>query len=426
MMPTIIALILSAAALLILLAQPSRVIYIKLLSVPVLCIIFILCLILLSEPAVKAAIKGLSLWAEVVVPSLFPFFAAAEMIKSTGFMRAAGILLEPVMRPFFRVPGCGSFPLLMGVTSGYPVGAKITCDFRKSGDLTKSEAERLLAYTNNSGPLFIIGAVGTGMLGSHSMGIYLYICHVMACVTVGFIFRFYKTGGKNETARKITEIRSKGNLPRSFRKRLIDDYSKTVYHFGTILGDAIKNSVSTILAIGGFIVLFSVIINFLKESGLISGLSQVISRALPFLKPDKAIIEGLLCGLFEITTGSDFISNCTGVSAIHKLPVLSFIIGWAGLSVHCQVISITAQTDVSIRPYILGKFLQGVISSIYTWLGLKLLRPDILPLEPVLGNGVPVLRSWLYTFGTASMLAAAVLLLFITAAIRRPGTALRK
>ncbi|MEN6313671.1 MAG: nucleoside recognition domain-containing protein, partial [Clostridiaceae bacterium] len=186
--------LLVALAAIFILVQPSKVIYIKLLSVPALCLLFILCLILLSDAAVKSALDGMRLWAGVVVPSLFPFFAAAEIMNSSGFIRASGLLLEPVMRPLFNVPGCGSFALVMGILSGYPVGAKITCDLKNNGELDKVEAERLLAFTNNSGPLFIIGAVGTGMYGSPRLGIFIYICHLLACITVGFIFRFYKTG----------------------------------------------------------------------------------------------------------------------------------------------------------------------------------------------------------------------------------------
>ena len=54
----------------------------------------------------------------------------------------------------------------MGIISGYPVGAKIVTEFRKNGDCSRAEAERLLAFTNNSGPLFIIGTIGVSMFGN--------------------------------------------------------------------------------------------------------------------------------------------------------------------------------------------------------------------------------------------------------------------
>ncbi|MFY9569028.1 MAG: nucleoside recognition domain-containing protein, partial [Acetivibrionales bacterium] len=182
MMVYTLLILIPVSVLLLLIVQPSGTIYIRLLSIPVLCIIFTACLILFTDTAAKSALNGLNLWAAVVVPSLFPFFVASEMLSRSGFARLTGKLLEPVMRPVFNVPGCSSLALALGITSGYPVGAKITSDLRKSNALTRTEAERLLAFTNNSGPLFITGAVGTGMLGSASAGMFLYICHILACI----------------------------------------------------------------------------------------------------------------------------------------------------------------------------------------------------------------------------------------------------
>ncbi len=63
------------------------------------------------------------------------------------------------MKPIFNVPGIGAYAFIMGIISGYPVGAKIVTEFRKNGECSKVEAERLLSFSNNSGPLFIIGTV---------------------------------------------------------------------------------------------------------------------------------------------------------------------------------------------------------------------------------------------------------------------------
>ncbi len=100
--------------------KKSRVIYFKKLVVPLLCMAFIMCLIIFAKTSVNAAAKGTTLWFNVVFPSLFPFFVGSELLNRTGFVKAFGMLLEPVMRPLFNVPGCGAFPFAMGVTSGYP------------------------------------------------------------------------------------------------------------------------------------------------------------------------------------------------------------------------------------------------------------------------------------------------------------------
>lgn len=97
-----------------------RIVYLKNILLPFICIVFIIALILFSKTAVSSALKGINLWLYVVFPSLFPFFVATGVLNRTGFVKAAGVLLEPVMRPLFNVPGCGSFAVAMGITSGYP------------------------------------------------------------------------------------------------------------------------------------------------------------------------------------------------------------------------------------------------------------------------------------------------------------------
>ncbi len=378
-MTFIIAVLLVAAPLFLFLARPSGVFYLRKLALPFLCILFVLCLILFSGSAVKAAQNGLALWAGVVVPSLFPFFVASEIINSTGFIKTSGILLEPVMRPVFNVPGCASFALLLGVTSGYPVGAKLTADLRSNGLLSKNEAERLLAFTNNSGPLFIVGAVGTGMYGSSVIGIFLLACHIFACLTVGVLFRFYKRPGRS----RIKETR-KSDLLKTFKTRLASQRIQAD-GFGSILGNAIRNSVSTILAIGGFIVLFAVIIQLLSETGLIGALAGALSHILSPLGLDRGVLTGVLSGVFEITTGSGIVSRLAAVPLSVKLPAVSLIIGWAGLSVHFQVMSIISGTDIRIMPYILGKALQGAIAALYTAAGIRIFNLNSINKGTVLG-----------------------------------------
>ena len=407
MMVYTLLILIPVSVLLLLIVQPSGTIYIRLLSIPVLCIIFTACLILFTDTAAKSALNGLNLWAAVVVPSLFPFFVASEMLSRSGFARLTGKLLESVMRPVFNVPGCSSLALALGITSGYPVGAKITSDLRKSNALTRTEAERLLAFTNNSGPLFITGAVGTGMLGSASAGMFLYICHILACIAVGIVFRFYKRSekmsskpsdrflsrlatrepGRHTFQKTCSDAREKCKNPFADLKGKLFLHGNTRQDLGTLLGEAVRNSVSTILSIGGFIVLFSVIISFLEETGIIR---MATAAVLSFLPPGglqwdiESVISGVLSGILEITNGTGTVSSSAPVPLCVKLPAISFIIGWAGFSVHLQVMSIVSETDIGVKPYLAGKLLQGIAGAAFTWAGLKLFTIDGMFRQPVL------------------------------------------
>ena len=209
-------------------------------------VLFTILLVLFSSSNLASAKNGLYLWANNIIPALFPFFIATELLSHTNVIAILGKFFNKFMRPLFNVPGEGSYPLIMGIVSGYPVGAKIVCDLRNKNILTKPEAERLLAFTNNSGPLFILGTIGIGLFKDTTTGIILLVTHILASLTVGIIFRFWKykdvnIGTSSSTTHITNTIVNRSNI-------------------GDILSTAIKNSIFTILNIGGFIVLFSVII----------------------------------------------------------------------------------------------------------------------------------------------------------------------
>lgn len=137
-----------------------KTIHLKHYILPSILIFIILFIITFSQDVYNSAHNAFLLWVNNVIPSLLPFFICIELLKKTNFIQIIGKLLTPIMRPIFNVPGCGAFALAMGITSGYPVGAKVASDLYKDNQCSKVEAERLIAFTNSSGPLFIIGALG--------------------------------------------------------------------------------------------------------------------------------------------------------------------------------------------------------------------------------------------------------------------------
>ena len=345
----------------------SSVVYLRPLFLPFGCIIFILFLMVFSNTAIESASSGLRLWLDIVFPSLFPFLVASEVLCQTGFVNAAGVLLEPIMRPVFNVPGCGSFALAMGLIGGCPIGAKITADLKRENLLTKIEAERLLTFTNNSGPLFIMGSIAAGMLGKPELGPFLLICHILSSLSVGLIFRFY---GRNTD--KIKSKEYKKTWPR-FKKEL-QKVKKKNLNFGVALGSSVKNSVNTMLSIGGFIILFSVVINILIESGFISLTINTLTAFFPLSSPQKEVATGIASGFFEVTTGANILCKLGGATFLERLTSISLILGWSGLSIHSQVYSIISKTNVSIKPYIFAKTFQGILSAIYVFIFIRFLN----------------------------------------------------
>lgn len=344
-------------------SKSAIVTYLKKNFLPIIAVFFIAALIIYPKPSVSAASKGIQLWLNIAFPSLFPFFVASQLLSKSGFVNIFGIILEPIMRPLFNVPGCGAFALAMGIVSGYPVGASITTDLRKQELISRVEAERLLTFTNNSGPLFIMGAVAVGMFKLPAAGYLLYISHIAACITVGLIFKYYRRQERN-----IRNYQS----GISYKLKLELQRMRTSdINAWTLFGECIKNSINTILAIGGFIIFFSVLINILITTGITGSAGNALMILLGKFGVDIKTVEGSICGIFEITTGTNFISSSSADLRI-KLCFTSLIIGWAGLSVHAQVMSIISSSDIRIKPYIIGKAMQGAISAVYTFIGYSL------------------------------------------------------
>lgn len=337
--------------------------------------VFTICLVLFSRTNLTAAKNGLVLWATAVVPSLFPFFVATELLSYTNVVTYLGKLLNPIMRPLFNIPGEGAFAFLMGLISGYPVGAKIVSNFMEQGIVSREEAERMLAFTNNSGPLFIIGTVGITLFGNTTIGILLFITHVLACISVGIVFKYlFKDKHSNITNFKVS--RSKKHLEKSYKEYRYENSNNESNDLGfsalgEILGKSIMNSVSTIVMIGGFVVIFSVIISILNQSNLLNGLSNMLSPALSTIGISQELINAFLSGIVELTNGVSLVAN-TNIKGISiNIIISAFLLGFGGISVLLQVFSIISKNGLSIKKYALGKLLQGVFAALYTFVALQ-------------------------------------------------------
>lgn len=189
------------------------------------------------------------------------------------------------------------------------------------------------------------------MYGSSTIGILLLISHILACLTVGFIFRFWK---KNTLS--AFHFSPQNNNDISFS------------NLGSIIATSISNATSTLFMIGGFVVLFSVIISIFEESHILPALTIFFAPFLSFLHIPSSFISPMLIGFLEITNGISQIS-CIHIKAISiNIIITSFVLGLGGISVFMQIFSIISQSDLSIKPYIIGKVLQGIISALYTYL----------------------------------------------------------
>lgn len=218
-----------------------------------------LALILWPEEAMAAMKDGLSLCGNVILPSLFPFFVLSSLVVELGMSRCLGRLFQPVMAPLFRVNGACASAVALGFIGGYPVGARTAIALYENGQCSRAEAERLLAFCNNSGPAFILGVVGTGVFGSGAAGLLLYLAHVAASLLVGVLFRFYRYR----------------EPPRPSRR---PEAHFQAARFSTAFTRSVTGSLASALNICAFILFFTVTIRMLTLSGVLTGLARLLSR----------------------------------------------------------------------------------------------------------------------------------------------------
>lgn len=364
-----------------------------------------LALMFWPQEAMEAAREGLRLCYNVILPSLFPIFVLSALVVDLGLAGYIGRALEGLMRPLFNVPGACASAFALGFVGGYPVGARTALSLYQKGMCTKTEAERLLAFCNNSGPAFILGVVGAGVFASSKVGLLLYLAHAAASVCVGFLFRFYKREGT---------CRERRVSPTFEAERI------TVAFTG-----AIKNSFLSALNICAFVVFFTVVIKLLFLSGLLSGLAGLLGALFAPLGFSTRWAERLLTGLIELTSG---VWTLTGDGTMSgKLSMAAFLLGWAGLSVHCQVLSFIGGSGLSVKTYIGGKLLHGGLSALFIGLLLRVF-PLEEPVAAYLAEQVEGIAGVDFSSALTISLAAAWImwLLFFLAAAAAVGKTSRK
>lgn len=303
-------------------------------------------LVAAPEAAMNGAKDGLALCFNVIVPSLFPFFVLSSLVVDLGFAACLGRALEGIMRPLFRVSGSCAAALTLGFIGGYPVGARTALQLYQQGLCSKPEAERLLAFCNNSGPAFILGVVGAGIFGDGRIGLLLYLTHAVASLLVGLLFRFYgkDVGGKRDVSR-----------PKPI---------KTVTFSAAFTG-SVSRALQSTLSICAFVLFFAVVIQLLSHWGALTALARLL--ALLGFQPDWA--QRLVAGLLELSAG---VASLGKEGLRGEVPMAAFMLGWAGLSVHCQVLSFLADSGLSAKTYLAGKLCHGLLAAALTWLVTKI------------------------------------------------------
>ena len=256
-----------------------------------------LALILDGRTAIDGARQGIELCLRTVIPSLFPFFVLSILLTSS-LLGSSLTVLRPLGRLFGMPDGAESL-LIPAFLGGYPVGAQNVAAAFRSGQLTKPEAERLLSFCSNAGPAFLFG-MAAAMFPRRWMAWALWGIHI-----VGALFAALLIPGEPASA--------------------------------------LNTAITVMATVCGWVVLFRVLLAFLK-------------RWIFWILP--AAVQVAVTGILELSNGCCELLAVTDVSA--RFCICSGILAFGGLCVTMQTVSVTA--GLSLKPYFWGKLLQTLFS----------------------------------------------------------------
>lgn len=373
--------------------------------------ILALSMVLFPQQTFQAAFRGLDAWWSIVFPALLPFFIMSDLLMGLGVVNFMGVLLEPVMRPLFNVPGAGAFVFALGYTSGAPIGTILSVDLRNKNLVTQGEAQRLMSFTSNTSPLFLFGAVSVGMFHNVSLGITLALSHYAANIVIGLILGFWSRKKGDSIGEKAI---GRGNLIiRAFRA-LIESQNADQRPLGSLMADAVKKSAQTLSMIGGYIIFFSVLTEILKIIGLLDILAGILMFLLKPLGLDPSIGTAIATGFFEITLGTKLCSEVSTALTV-QLVAASAIMGWGGLSIHAQVASIIKETDIKMHTFVLSRCAHAILAPILTLVLISPVSPVFDNLagvcDPIL-EGCPLLLGSFIVNGLTALLTLMIILSF--------------
>jgi len=293
------------------------------------------CMLLLRPQVVSVGVSnGLHICANAILPSLFPFFVLTEFWIQAGYTQRLSALAAPLTKRLFHLPGAAASAVLLGMLGGYPMGAKTVASLYKRRLLTKEEAENSLFFCCSAEAAFLVGVIGVGIFQRTLVGLVLYVIHIASAFLVGLSVR-----------------------PKTYEDK------PAVMTEDTPLSEAIVSSIRqggmTTISVCIFVMFFSV-------------LGELCSAHV------------LPSGLLELSKGADLLAKWD-YPVQTKAILSSGFVGFGGVCVLVQTVSILREAGLSCKTYCIGKLLQAIISMVLTWITLPFLPPS----EPCFAPSVP-------------------------------------
>lgn len=300
---------------------------IKYVALCLLLLCFAAAIIIYPERYINCCFEGFVLWAECVLPSLFPFIVVALVFIKTGLADKASLPLKNATH-VLNLPPNAAICFALSIVSGYPAGSRMVAEFYDGGALTKLDCDKLAPLCSTSGPLFIIGSVGFKMFGDKVLGLKIFAAHVLAIIIVSLIYC-------------------------RFCKKSVPVPTKSLQNNKNILYDCFYGAITSVAVAGGFIAFFYVVAQILQDFNVFLPLQRLLEMFM-----DKSAASAVCYGIAEATTGCRYLAESTSPV---RGAFAGFIITFGGASILMQQLSYLTKTGISAAKFIAFKFLQAVL-----------------------------------------------------------------
>lgn len=304
----------------------------------------ILLLLFYADSAVEAVKKGLSLCYSTVIPALFPFMVASEILVGCGGAAAIGKLCARPLQALLGVPGAAACPIVLGTLCGFPTGARAVAALYDTGALSAKQCTRLLTFVNNPSSAYMISAVGATLLGSRRLGLILWGVSLLCSLGTALVTRI------------LMPDETKGTTPTPQPVRMGAE----------VFTGAVSTAAQSMLAVCAYVLFFSAVLGTLQ--------SALVHLALP------PAINALLYGITELSGGIARAAETPDTTQAAML--CAGLCCWSGLSVMCQIMTVCHGRGFAFLPYVLAKAAQAIAAAALTGLAVRYLLP-LLPPENV-------------------------------------------
>lgn len=291
-------------------------------------IVLLFIIMLVSPKAVfTGASEGLLLWFQIILPTLFPFLLISNLLLVTGNIHYISSALGNLFSRIFSVSANGSFAVITGFLCGYPMGAKTAADLSENGYISKEEGQYLLSFCNNTSPVFILNFIVWKTLKDDRLLLPTLLILIISPVIVSFFTRrkYLGKGGHFQNQKSAARTKPKW----SFQD----------------IDDCIINSFETLVKVGGYIILFSVILTLLQTMPVSI---PVITYILPVL---------------EVTNGIVMLGSMN-LPFIIKYPAILALTSFGGLCAAAQTQCMIQNAKFPILPYMIEKLAAALTASV--------------------------------------------------------------